>query len=77
MKSGMHFEVKEARSFDAIPDGKEWQDGMTILPGGRFRHGTSIIRWRHDKKPSRCTVAQVKEKVARKLLNSVAAAIRV
>jgi ATP-dependent DNA ligase len=45
--------------------------------GGRFRHGTSILRWRPDKKPSQCTMEQVKQKVARKLLNSVAAAIRV
>jgi ATP-dependent DNA ligase len=45
--------------------------------GGRFRHGTSILRWRPDKKPSQCTMEQVKQKVARKLINSVAAAIRV
>ena len=44
--------------------------------GGRFRHGTSILRWRPDKKPSQCTMEQVKQKVARKLLNSVAAAVR-
>jgi ATP-dependent DNA ligase len=28
--------------------------------GGRFRHGTSILRWRRDKKASQCTTAQVK-----------------
>ncbi len=24
--------------------------------GGRFRHGTTIIRWRPDKKPKQCTL---------------------
>jgi ATP-dependent DNA ligase len=30
--------------------------------GGRFRHGTSILRWRPDKKPTQCTMEQVKQK---------------
>ena len=29
--------------------------------GGRFRHGTSFLRWRPDKPPKRCTVAQVEQ----------------
>jgi len=28
--------------------------------GGRFRHGTRFLRWRPDKKPSQCTLDQVK-----------------
>jgi ATP-dependent DNA ligase len=28
--------------------------------GGRFRHGTRFLRWRPDKKPSQCTMDQVK-----------------
>jgi ATP-dependent DNA ligase len=27
--------------------------------GGRFRHGTSLLRWRPDKPPEECTLAQV------------------
>ena len=27
--------------------------------GGRFRHGTSFLRWRPDKAPAQCTLAQV------------------
>jgi ATP-dependent DNA ligase len=27
--------------------------------GGRFRHGTKLMRWRPDKKPRQCTVDQV------------------
>ena len=27
--------------------------------GGRFRHGTRILRWRPDKKPAQCKIAQV------------------
>jgi len=28
--------------------------------GGRFRHGTRFLRWRSDKKPSQCTLDQVR-----------------
>jgi ATP-dependent DNA ligase len=28
--------------------------------GGRFRHGTRFLRWRPDKKPSQCTLDQVR-----------------
>jgi len=31
--------------------------------GGRFRHGTSILRWRRDKKPFQCTFEQLDQKV--------------
>jgi len=38
--------------------------------GDRFRHGTSILRWRPDKPPDQCTFDQLKQKAAepRKLL---------
>ena len=29
--------------------------------GGRFRHGTSLLRWRPDKEPRQCTIAQVEQ----------------
>jgi ATP-dependent DNA ligase len=32
--------------------------------GGRFRHGTSLMRWRPDKSPKQCTMDQVKQKKA-------------
>jgi ATP-dependent DNA ligase len=32
---------------------------------GRFRHGTSILRWRPDKKPAQCTFEQVEQKIDR------------
>jgi ATP-dependent DNA ligase len=41
--------------------------------GGRFRHGTSILRWRPDKRPSQCTMDQVKQKVARRLIRDILA----
>jgi ATP-dependent DNA ligase len=44
--------------------------------GGRFRHGTSILKWRPDKKPGQCTLEQVKQKVARKLISSIASAVQ-
>ncbi|MCP3372373.1 ATP-dependent DNA ligase [Bradyrhizobium cajani] len=32
--------------------------------GARFRHGTSILRWRPDKAPRQCRFEQLKQKVA-------------
>lgn len=32
--------------------------------GERFRHGTTILRWRPDKKPSQCTMDQLHQKSA-------------
>ncbi len=32
--------------------------------GGRFRHGTKLMRWRPDKAPQQCTMDQVKQKRA-------------
>ncbi len=29
--------------------------------GGRFRHGTSLVRWRPDKSPVQCTIEQVEQ----------------
>jgi ATP-dependent DNA ligase len=29
--------------------------------GGRFRHGTRLLRWRPDKAPGQCTMAQVEQ----------------
>jgi ATP-dependent DNA ligase len=36
--------------------------------GGRFRHGTSILRWRPDKKPGQSTFEQVDQKIDRRLM---------
>ncbi len=35
--------------------------------GGRFRHGTKIVRWRKDKLPRQCTVDQVEGREGRSL----------
>jgi ATP-dependent DNA ligase len=32
------------------------------VSGGRFRHGTRLLRWRPDKSPHQCTMDQVKQK---------------
>jgi ATP-dependent DNA ligase len=32
--------------------------------GGRFRHGTRLMRWRPDKAPRQCTLDQVRQKKA-------------
>jgi ATP-dependent DNA ligase len=40
---------------------------------GRFRHGTSIVRWRSDKRPDQCTMEQVDQKVAKGLAREILA----
>lgn len=35
------------------------------VTGGRFRHGTSLVRWRPDKAPAQCTTAQLEQKKSR------------
>ena len=35
--------------------------------GGRFRHGTKILRWRRDKAPKRCTMDQVEHREGKSL----------
>ena len=54
----------------------EWQPLKTKLvvevqyhqfSGGRFRHGTKLLRWRPDKAPQQCTLAQVEQESAQAL----------
>ena len=35
--------------------------------GGRFRHGTKFLRWRHDKDPRQCTTDQVEHREGKSL----------
>ena len=35
--------------------------------GGRFRHGTKIVRWRSDKNPRQCTMDQVEQREGKSL----------
>lgn len=37
------------------------------LRGGRFRHGTTLLRWRPDKAPEQCTMDQLRPKSSRML----------
>ena len=37
------------------------------VTAGRFRHGTSLLRWRPDKAPQRCTMEQLEQKKSRAL----------
>lgn len=48
----------------------EWEPLKNVLvievrydhfTGGRFRHGTKLLRWRPDKSPKQCTMKQVKQ----------------
>ncbi len=37
------------------------------VTSGRFRHGTSLLRWRPDKAPEQCTMEQLRQKKSRML----------
>ncbi|WFU28859.1 ATP-dependent DNA ligase [Bradyrhizobium sp. CB1717] len=37
------------------------------VSGDRFRHGTKLLRWRPDKKPSQCRMEQLHQKSAKRL----------
>jgi ATP-dependent DNA ligase len=41
------------------------------VTGGRFRHGTKLLRWRPDKAPRQCTVEQLQEEARPRLLYAV------
>ena len=34
--------------------------GLDYVSGGRFRHGTRLVRFRPDKAPEQCTLAQLR-----------------
>jgi ATP-dependent DNA ligase len=38
------------------------------VTGGRFRHGTKLLRWRRDKAPRQCTTEQLREEARPRLL---------
>jgi ATP-dependent DNA ligase len=38
--------------------------GYDHVTGGRFRHGTKLLRWRPDKAPHQCTFAQIRQRSA-------------
>jgi ATP-dependent DNA ligase len=38
------------------------------VTGGRFRHGTKLLRWRPDKAPRQCTMDQLQEEARPRLL---------
>ncbi|MDB5444785.1 MAG: ATP-dependent ligase, partial [Phenylobacterium sp.] len=38
------------------------------VTGGRFRHGTKLLRWRPDKSPRQCTLDQLRPEAAPKRL---------
>ncbi|HKU99295.1 MAG TPA: ATP-dependent DNA ligase [Vineibacter sp.] len=44
------------------------------VTGGRFRHGTRLVRWRPDKAPRQCTYEQMRREARPGLLRSLLAA---
>ena len=44
--------------------------------GGRFRHGTKLLRWRPNKNPRQCTMLQLQQKVSHRATSSGVVRIR-
>ena len=36
-----------------------------------FRHGTSVVRWRSDKRPDQCTMDQLEQRISRTLVQNI------
>lgn len=45
--------------------------GYDQVTGNRFRHATSLLRWRPDKRPSQCTMEQLLHKLRPSDLNEI------
>ncbi|MEQ1770155.1 MAG: ATP-dependent DNA ligase [Devosia sp.] len=43
------------------------------VSGGRFRHGTGLVRWRPDKSPKQCTLEQISPAAAAPIVGKVLA----
>jgi ATP-dependent DNA ligase len=64
--------TKRSSEWQAVKPSYVVEVSYDHFSGGRFRHGTSILRWRPDKKPRQCTFEQVDQRIDRRLLAAVA-----
>jgi ATP-dependent DNA ligase len=64
--------TKRSSEWQAVKPSYVVEVSYDHFSGGRFRHGTSILRWRPDKKPRQCTFEQVDQKIDRRLMAAVA-----
>jgi len=46
------------------------------VTGRRFRHGTGFLRWRPDKAPAQCTMAQLGKEARPAIVQAALAAAR-
>ena len=53
--------TKESMQWKALKTKLVAEVEFDHFSGGRFRHGTKFLRWRPDKDPYKCTVAQVRK----------------
>ena len=51
----------EARPVRDLPQGEQWRYDLRYdqVTEGRFRHGTTLLRWRPDKAPRQCQFDQL------------------
>jgi ATP-dependent DNA ligase len=63
--------TKRSSEWQAVKPSYVVEVSYDHFSGGRFRHGTSILRWRPDKKPRQCTFEQVDQKIDRRLMASL------
>jgi ATP-dependent DNA ligase len=55
--------TKRSAEWEAVETRHVVEVSYDHFTGGRFRHGTTILRWRPDKKPEQCTLVQLKQKI--------------
>jgi hypothetical protein len=53
--------IHPVRGPDGNAEDQVAADGRLRRRGGRFRHGTKLLRFRPDKAPKQCTIDQVEQ----------------
>jgi hypothetical protein len=67
-RSRLRLGIVRQRLWSALA-GRDTYDHVT---GGRFRHGTTLFRWRPDKAPCQCTMEQlVQEATPSRLIGDI------
>ena len=59
--------TKRSSEWESLKPGLVVEVQFDHVSGGRFRHGTTLLRWRPDKAPRQCTMEQLAQKKSRSL----------
>ena len=59
--------TERSAEWEPVEPGTVVEVAYDHFTGGRFRHGTKIVRWRPDKSPRQCTMDQVEHREGKSL----------